>query len=59
MGLLGTHRCFDKIKTVLKKVLGHSYVDFQTLATVVMETGAILNDRTLSYLNSGEVELSP
>ena len=46
-------------KTAVKKVLGRSYVDSQTLATVVTEIEAILNDRLLTYLNSGEIEFEP
>ena len=46
-------------KTAVKKVLGCSYVDFQTLSTVVTEIEALINDRPLTYVSSGEVDLEP
>ena len=52
-------RLIGLTKTAVKKVLGRSYVDFQTLSTVVTEIEAVINDRPLTYVSSGEVDLEP
>ncbi|XP_053395587.1 uncharacterized protein LOC128555850 [Mercenaria mercenaria] len=40
-------------KTAVKKTLGHSYVNFDMLQTVVTEIEAVLHDRPLTYVSSG------
>jgi hypothetical protein len=52
-------RLIGLTKTAVRKVLGRSYVTFQSLATVVTEIEALLNDRPLTYVTSGELELEP
>ena len=40
-------------KTTIKKVLGHSYVTYETLQTVVTEINSMINDTLLTYVTSG------
>ncbi|XP_052763946.1 uncharacterized protein LOC128205925 [Mya arenaria] len=46
-------------KTAIKKVLGRSYVVFETLSIIISEVEAVINDRPLTYVTSGEVETEP
>ncbi|XP_052262568.1 uncharacterized protein LOC127866183 [Dreissena polymorpha] len=41
-------------KNVLKKVLGKAYVTYETLQTIVTEAEAVIKDRHLTYVTSGE-----
>ncbi|XP_052820064.1 uncharacterized protein LOC128245883 [Mya arenaria] len=49
-------RLIGLTKTAVKKVLGRSYVDFETLSTIITEVEAVINDGPLTYVTSGEVE---
>ncbi|XP_052761664.1 uncharacterized protein LOC128204293 [Mya arenaria] len=52
-------RLIGLTKTAVKKVLGRSYVDSETLSTIITEVGAVINDRPLTYVTFGEVETEP
>jgi len=47
-------RMIGLTKNVLKKVLGKAYVTYETLQTIVTEAEAVINDRPLTYVTSGE-----
>ncbi|XP_063400135.1 uncharacterized protein LOC134684760 [Mytilus trossulus] len=46
-------------KTLLKKVLGKSLVDFQTLCTIVTEVESVMNDRPLTYTSTNINDSEP
>ena len=46
-------------KTVLKKVLGRSFITFEALQTLAVEIKAVLNDRPLTYLPADMNPLTP
>ncbi|XP_053400768.1 uncharacterized protein LOC123558691 [Mercenaria mercenaria] len=52
-------RLIGMTKEALKKVLGRSYVNYQTLQTIVTEIEAVLNDRPLTYVTSGVSDPEP
>ncbi|XP_053388629.1 uncharacterized protein LOC128551740 [Mercenaria mercenaria] len=52
-------RLIGLTKETLKKVLGRSFVTYQTLSTVVTEIEAILNDRPLTYVTSDSSDPEP
>ena len=45
-------RLIGLTKTVLKKVLGRSFITFEALQTLAVEIEAVLNDRPLTYLSA-------
>ena len=45
-------RLIGLTKTVLKKVLGRSFITFEALQTLEVEIKAVLNDRPLTYLSA-------
>ncbi|XP_053402321.1 uncharacterized protein LOC128557840 [Mercenaria mercenaria] len=49
-------RLIGLTKTTTKKVLGRSYVTYQTLQTVITEIEAMINDRPLTYVTSGALD---
>ncbi|XP_053407998.1 uncharacterized protein LOC128559687 [Mercenaria mercenaria] len=52
-------RLIGMAKEALKKVLGRSYVNYQTLQTIVTEIETVLNDRPLTYVTSGVSDPEP
>jgi hypothetical protein len=46
-------------KTTLKKILGRTYISFETLQTVVSEVDAVMNDRPLTYVSSESSDAEP
>ena len=46
-------------KTVVRKVLGRSFINLEALQTMVVEIEAILNDRPLTYQSADIVDPEP
>lgn len=52
-------RLIGTTKTALKKVLGQSLVDMETLNTIVTEVEMIMNDRPLTYTSTDIDDMEP
>ncbi|XP_071132833.1 uncharacterized protein [Mytilus edulis] len=52
-------RLIGLTKTSIRKVLGKSLIDLETLQTVTTEIESILNDRPLTYISSDLVDSEP
>jgi len=52
-------RLIGLTKTVLKKVLGRSFITLEVLQTLIVEVEAVLNDRPLTYLSADVTDPEP
>lgn len=52
-------RLIGLTKASIKKVLGRSHVDYDTLSTIITEIEAILNDRPLTYISTDPRDVEP
>ena len=52
-------RLIGQMKTVLRKVLGRSFITFEVLQTLIVEVEAVLNDQPLTYLSADVNNLEP
>ena len=52
-------RLIGMTKTVVRKVLGRSFITLEALQTLTVEIEAVLNDRPLTYLSSDIVDPEP
>ena len=52
-------RLIGLTKTVIRKVLGRSFITLEALQTLVAENESVLNDRPLTYLSANIMDPEP